>query len=53
LGNLRILSGVETDGVDFFAEDEIPPLSLTRVTPAQIRHMFEHHRHPEWPASFD
>jgi len=44
---------VETDGVDFFAEDEIPPLSLTRVTPAQIRHMFEHHRHPEWPASFD
>ncbi|MBL0159007.1 MAG: NUDIX hydrolase [Bryobacterales bacterium] len=44
---------VETDGVDFFAEDEIPPLSLTRVTPAQIRHMFEHHRHPEWPTSFD
>lgn len=44
---------VETDGVDFFAEDEIPPLSLTRVTPAQIRHMFEHYRHPEWPTSFD
>ena len=44
---------VETDGVDFFEEDRIPPLSLTRVTPAQIRHMFDHHRHPEWPTSFD
>ena len=44
---------VETDGVDFFAEGDIPPLSLTRVTAAQIRHMFEHYRHPEWPTSFD
>jgi len=44
---------VETDGADFFAENEIPPLSVTRVTAAQIHHMFEHHRHPEWPASFD
>ena len=46
-------SSAETDGAAFFAEDSIPPLSLTRVTPVQIRHMFEHHRHPEWPASFD
>ena len=44
---------IETDAVDFFAEDSIPPLSLTRVTPAQIRHMFDHYRHPEWPTSFD
>jgi ADP-ribose pyrophosphatase YjhB (NUDIX family) len=43
----------ETDGVGFFAEDAIPPLSLTRVVPAQISHMFEHLRHPEWPTSFD
>ncbi|MGC4050116.1 MAG: NUDIX hydrolase [Paludibaculum sp.] len=43
----------ETDAVDFFAEDRIPPLSLTRVTPALIAHLFEHHRHPEWPTSFD
>ena len=43
----------ETDGVGFFAEGAIPPLSLTRVTGAQIEHMFEHRRHPEWPASFD
>jgi ADP-ribose pyrophosphatase YjhB (NUDIX family) len=44
---------IETDAVDFFDEDKIPQLSLTRVTPAQIRHMFDHYRHPQWPTSFD
>lgn len=43
----------ESDAVEFFPEDQIPPLSLTRVTPALIAHLFEHHRHPEWPTSFD
>jgi ADP-ribose pyrophosphatase YjhB (NUDIX family) len=43
----------ETDGVGFFSEDEIPPLSLPRVTPAQIVRFFEHYRHPEWPTDFD
>ncbi len=43
----------ETDAVEFFLEGKIPPLSLTRVTPALIAHLFEHHRHPEWPTSFD
>jgi len=43
----------ETTAVDFFAEDAIPPLSLPRVTPVQIGHMFGHYRHPEWPTSFD
>jgi len=43
----------ETDAVDFFAEDNLPPLSLTRVTPDEIQHMFDHYRHPEWPTSFD
>ena len=43
----------ETDGVDFFAEDSIPPLSLGRVTPALISRFFAHHRHPEWPTDFD
>jgi ADP-ribose pyrophosphatase YjhB (NUDIX family) len=44
---------VETDGVGFFHEDEIPELSLLRVTPAQIARLFEHHRHPDWPTDFD
>ncbi len=43
----------ETDAVSFFPEDQIPPLSLTRVTPQQIAHLFDHYRHPEWPTSFD
>ena len=43
----------ETDAVGFFGETEIPELSITRVTPAQIRRMFEHHRVPERPTDFD
>jgi len=43
----------ETDSVEFFAEHEIPELSITRVTPAQIKRMFEHHRQPGLPADFD
>jgi ADP-ribose pyrophosphatase YjhB (NUDIX family) len=44
---------LETDGVGFFDEEGLPQLSLSRVTPIQIRHMFDHYRNPEWPASFD
>jgi ADP-ribose pyrophosphatase YjhB (NUDIX family) len=44
---------LETDGVGFFDEDGLPPLSLPRVTPVQVRRMFDHYRNPEWPTSFD
>lgn len=43
----------ETDAVDFFPKDKIPPLSLTRVTGAQIEQLFEHFSHPDWPTQFD
>jgi ADP-ribose pyrophosphatase YjhB (NUDIX family) len=43
----------EIQGMGFFAEDEIPDLSLTRNVPTQIARMFEHHRHPDLPADFD
>ena len=46
-------TSIETAGVGFYREDEIPPLSLPRVTPAQIVRFFEHHRHPEWTTDFD
>ena len=36
-----------------FKEGELPPLSLSRVVPAQIHRLFEHYRHPDWPADFD
>ena len=44
---------VDTEGVGFFGEHELPELSISRVTPAQIRSFFEHHRNPELPADFD
>lgn len=44
---------IETDGVNFFALDALPPLSLSRITPAQIRRMFEHHQNPALPTDFD
>jgi ADP-ribose pyrophosphatase YjhB (NUDIX family) len=43
----------ETDAVGFFGENEIPELSIGRVTPAQIRRLFEHHRNPNLPTDFD
>jgi ADP-ribose pyrophosphatase YjhB (NUDIX family) len=43
----------ETDSVEFFSEHDIPELSITRVTPAQIHRMFEHHRNPSLPTDFD
>ena len=43
----------ETSGVSWFGEDEIPVLSVSRVTAAQIHRFFEHCRHPDWPTDFD
>lgn len=46
-------TSVETQDVAFSAEDRLPNLSVARVTAKQIAHVFGHHRHPEWPTSFD
>ena len=43
----------ETAGVGFFREDTLPPLSVSRVTPRQIRRMFEHKRNPLLPSDLD
>ena len=43
----------ETDGVDFFGLDALPPLSVERVTAGQIARFFDHARHPDWPTDFD
>lgn len=43
----------ETDGVAFFAESELPELSITRITKSQIHRLFEHHHHPDLPTDFD
>lgn len=43
----------ETDGVAFFGEHELPPLSLPRVTPEEIALLFAHQRDRGLPTSFD
>ncbi|HLY19077.1 MAG TPA: NUDIX hydrolase [Bryobacteraceae bacterium] len=43
----------ETTAVGWYAEDQLPRLSITRVTAAQVHRFFEHWRHPEWPTDFD
>jgi len=44
---------IETGGAEFFAPNQLPLLSLPRVTPGLIGRMFEHRAHPEWPTDFD
>jgi ADP-ribose pyrophosphatase YjhB (NUDIX family) len=46
-------ASVETEAAEFFAEDDLPPLSTGRVTAAQIHRMFEHLRDPKLPTAFD
>jgi ADP-ribose pyrophosphatase YjhB (NUDIX family) len=43
----------ETDGVDFFAEGQLPELSVSRITEGQIARLFEHSRRPDLPTDFD
>jgi ADP-ribose pyrophosphatase YjhB (NUDIX family) len=44
---------METSAVDFFAESEVPSLSISRVTPEQIRFCFEMQNQPCTPSRFD
>ena len=43
----------ETEEVEFFPEDGLPELSISRVTSGQIARLFEHHRHPDLPTDVD
>ena len=47
------VTSIETGGAAFFSADQLPPLSLPRVSPELVLRMFAHHGHPEWPADFD
>lgn len=46
-------TSMETSAVGFFGEDEIPPLSLARLTPSEVVRLFEHYRNPILPTDFD
>jgi ADP-ribose pyrophosphatase YjhB (NUDIX family) len=43
----------ETTAVEFFPIDQLPELSTGRTTANQIRRMYEHHLHRDWPTEFD
>lgn len=45
--------GMETSAVDFFAEDELPELSVARNTASQIQLAFKHLYNPKEPVYFD
>jgi ADP-ribose pyrophosphatase YjhB (NUDIX family) len=44
---------LETAEPTYFGENQIPELSLARVTPEEITRMFFHRHHPELPTDFD
>ncbi len=46
-------SGVETDDVRFFSEDQLPPLSTNRNTEAQIHMLFDYLANPNKATYFD
>ena len=44
---------IETGAVKFFSENELPELSLGRVTEQEIHMLFEHARNPGLPTEYD
>lgn len=46
-------TSIETSEVAFFPLDQLPALSLPRVTQAQILRCYEHYKNPELPTDFD
>jgi ADP-ribose pyrophosphatase YjhB (NUDIX family) len=47
------LTDVDAHGARFFGEQEIPDLSVPRITRAQISRFFAQHRDPSIPTDFD
>jgi ADP-ribose pyrophosphatase YjhB (NUDIX family) len=43
----------ETSDVAFFAENDIPELSIPRTLPKQIKKFFQYYRNPNLPTDFD
>ena len=46
-------AGIETSAVGFFAENELPSLSIARNTESQIQLAFKHLHNPQEPVYFD
>lgn len=48
-----ITPGMETKNVGFFGLDELPPLSVERLTQSQVQLLFELYQHPDNAVVFD
>ena len=46
-------TSTETEQVEFFEENNLPELSITKILPEQIAKMFEYYRRDDLPAYFD
>jgi ADP-ribose pyrophosphatase YjhB (NUDIX family) len=46
-------TSIETGGVEFFTENDLPELSISRVTPEEIHMLFNHQRNQDLPTEFD
>ncbi len=46
-------TSIETGGAEFYGPDEIPPLSIARVSQEEIERFFEHLHDPDLPTDFD
>lgn len=46
-------TSIETGGAEFFAQDAIPPLSISRTSMDEIQRMFVHYRERENATEFD
>lgn len=46
-------ASIETGLARFFAEDQLPELSISRTTDEEIAMLFRHHRDPSLPTEFD
>ena len=46
-------TSMETGGADFFAPDNLPPLSTPRTTIEEIERIFFHMQNPDLPTDFD
>ena len=44
---------IETGESNYFHQDDLPELSLPRITVKEINMLFQHHRKPELPTEFD
>jgi ADP-ribose pyrophosphatase YjhB (NUDIX family) len=53
LDDRQAASDDEVDAVDWFALDELPPLSTGRTTRGQIELALAHHERPDLPTEFD